>query len=479
MSRSRSSFVLAVLALTLLPRLSAAATTFLVSVPSSTPPDDTVFIAGDFQGWDPGHPAYALTKQPDGRWAITLNLANGQPIQFKFTRGDWGRVEKGPNGEEIANRTLTPSGDQTVELAVARWADQGTITGHVETFSTPGFLGGRRCWIYLPPGYSESMQRYPVLYMHDGQNLFDVRTSFAGEWMVDETCESLILGGEIDPLIVVGIENSAARCTEYTPWVDPGVSCGGGGDAYLSAIRDLLIPAIDAAYRTLPGPQNRWMCGSSLGGLISAYAGCAYDATWGRIAAVSPSYWWANRMMLTYASQQSKPSLQKFYQDMGTAEGASAIQNLRDMRDIMLGQGFVVDDDFRSLEAPGHAHNEFYWAQRMPEILRFIANPASPVSVPMLVPAGAGITLRLGPNPATSAARIDLALDRTSSLRVLVIDVRGRRVSTIHDGALAAGPHALRWDGRDASGAPAAAGLYWILATDGARSISRPLVILR
>src|SRR4030065_89283 len=100
-------------------------------------------------------------------------------------------------------------------------------------------------------------------------------------------------------------------------------------------------------------------------------------------------------MMLTYASQQSKPSLQKFYQDMGTAEGASAIQNLRDMRDIMLGQGFVVDDVFRSLEAPGHAHNEFYWAQRMPDLLRFIANPQSPVSVPMLVPAGVGVTLRL------------------------------------------------------------------------------------
>ena len=312
MNRSRSALVLAVLVLALaaLPRLAGAATTLLVTVPASTPPADVIYIAGDFQGWSPGNPAYALTEQPDGRWAITLNLANGQPIQFKFTRGDWARVEKGPNGEEIPNRTLTPSGDQTVELTVARWADQGTITGHVETFSTPGFLGGRRCWIYLPPGYAQSTERYPVLYMHDGQNLFDVRTSFAGEWKVDEACESLILGGEIAPLIVVGIENSAARCTEYTPWVDAGVTCGGGGgDAYLSAIRDALIPAIDAAYRTLSGPQNRWMSGSSLGGLISAYAGYAYDATWGRIAAVSPSYWWANRMMLTHAGLQSKPSL--------------------------------------------------------------------------------------------------------------------------------------------------------------------------
>lgn len=479
MSQSRMCFAAAAIAMAACHLPAFAATTFLVSVPAATPPADTVFIAGSFQGWSPGSPAHALARQPDGRRAITLDLAVGVPIQFKFTRGSWARVEKGPNGEEIANRTLTPSGDQTLEYAVARWADLGTLTGHVETFSAPAFLGGRRCWVYLPPDYFTGTRRYPVLYMHDGQNLFDVRTSFAGEWKVDEACESLIGGGEIAPLIVVGIENGPARCTEYTPWVDPGVSCGGGGgDAYLAAIRDLLIPAIDAAYRTATGPGNTWMSGSSLGGLISAYAGYAHAGTWGRVAAVSPSYWWANRAMLTYASGQPKPALEKFYQDMGTAEGASALTNLRDMRTLMLGQGFVEGDDFRSVEAAGHTHSEFYWAQRVPDMLRFIANPAPVLDAPAPPRPGAGIALRLGPNPATTATRLDLSLDRACAVRVDVLDVSGARVRTLHDGELPAGPHVLRWDGRDAGGARAAAGLYWVRATGTAGSAARPVVLL-
>lgn len=197
-------------------------------VPSSTPAADTVFVAGDFQGWNPGSTAHAFVKQPDGRWTLTLDLTPGVTIRFKFTRGAWTRVEKGTNGEEIADRALMPQAGQTYDFTVARWADQGTITGHVESFTHAPFLGGRRLWVYLPPGYDSSSERYPVLYMHDGQNLFDVRTSFSGEWRVDEACESLIGSAELRPLIVVGIENSANRIGEYTPWPDPAY---GGGQA--------------------------------------------------------------------------------------------------------------------------------------------------------------------------------------------------------------------------------------------------------
>ena len=249
-----------------------SAVTFRVAVPAATPPGDTVFIAGDFQGWNPGSLPHALAREPDGRWSITLDLVASSPIQFKFTRGSWARVEKGPNGEEIANRTLMPQAGATYEFTVARWADLGTITGHVESFTFPAFLSGRRVWVYLPPGYDMSSARYPVLYMHDGQNLFDVRTSFAGEWQVDEACESRIAGGALRPLIVVGIENGPNRIAEYTPWPDQAYG-GGGADAYLAAIRDVLIPEVDRRYRTLSGPNFRWMAGSSLGGLVSLYAG--------------------------------------------------------------------------------------------------------------------------------------------------------------------------------------------------------------
>jgi hypothetical protein len=237
----------------------AAELTLLVDVPGGTAPP--VHVAGNFQGWNPGSAAHQLVAQPDGRYAITLELPDGAPIAFKFTRGSWATVEKGPNGEEIANRTHTPSGTGTLELAVATWADGGggsTITGDVTTFTHGPFLSGRRVWVYRPPGYAGSADAYPVLYMHDGQNLFDAQTSFAGEWRVDEACEALIGAGEIEPVIVVGIENGPNRCGEYTPWRDNGIGCGGQGDAYLAAIRDVLMPEIERRFRTLSRARRTW-----------------------------------------------------------------------------------------------------------------------------------------------------------------------------------------------------------------------------
>ncbi|MCC6429127.1 MAG: phosphonate ABC transporter ATP-binding protein [Phycisphaerales bacterium] len=392
MHRSCLAFPVIAALLAMLPASVArsASVTFRVTVPASTPAADTVYIAGNFQGWNPGSTAHALVRQADGRHQITLNLADGVPIQFKFTRGTWAKVEKGPNGEEISNRTHTPLGTQTLNLTVANWADipPSTITGHVEWFEYAPFLGGRRCWVYLPPGYSESAARYPVLYMHDGQNLFDQFTSFAGEWKVDEACEALIPAGEIEPIIVVGIENAGSgRCNEYTPWAKPGGPCmGGGADAYLAAIRDVLMPHVDQRYRTRTGQQSAYMSGSSLGGLVSAYAGYAYDATWGRIAAVSPSYWFRENELFGLASANGKPGLSRFYQDMGTRESGSMtdqngngiddyIEDLRGMRDIAIGQGFVSGIDFLSVEASNHTHSEFYWAQRVPDMLRFLIDP--------------------------------------------------------------------------------------------------------
>lgn len=367
----------------------AATVTFRVSVPSTTPSATAVYIAGNFQGWNPGSAAHALTKQADGTWQITLSLPDGAPIQYKFTRGSWATVEKGPNGEEIANRSYTPSGTATLNLTVANWADQpvSTIVGHVESFQFAPFMNGRKCWVYLPPGYATSTDRYPVLYMHDGQNLFDVATSFAGEWRVDEACEALIASGEIPPIIVIGIENAGGgRCNEYTPWAKSGTGgpcVGGGADTYLSAIRDVLIPEVNRRYRTRTGSRFTFMSGSSLGGLVSIYAAYGYSDVWGRVAAVSPSIWWREQELLGFAIQTGRPpTLDRYYQDMGTQESGFTdnngngiddyIEDLRAMKTVALSQGFIENDDFKSLEAAGHSHNEFYWSQRMPGILRFL-----------------------------------------------------------------------------------------------------------
>ncbi|MFG0305301.1 MAG: alpha/beta hydrolase-fold protein [Phycisphaerales bacterium JB040] len=355
--------------------------TFRVGVPSGT--TGTVYIAGDFQGWNPGDPAYALAEIEPGVWQIQLDLPSATPIEFKFTRGDWGTVEKGPSGEELANRQYTPSGPATLDLTVARWADgqQSTITGDVTRVTFPQFLNGRGVWVYLPPGYHDTTRTYPVLYMHDGPNLFDDATSFAGEWGVDETLEALIAAGEVEPIIVVGIENSAARISEYTPWPSPGFG-GGGGHAYLDAIKTDLLPAVSSAFRVKTGPEHTLIAGSSLGGLISAYAAYEFDDVFGRVGAVSPSYWWASGQMISHAQQRGAPAnLDRFYQDMGTNESGSAIPNLRAMRDVLLGQGYVLGDDLAHVEAAGHQHNEFYWSIRLPGMLRFLLAPPCAVDL--------------------------------------------------------------------------------------------------
>ena len=259
----------------------------------------------------------------------------------------------------------------------------GTVTGDVSIFALPYFLGGRRVWVYLPPGYAaDPARRYPVLYMHDGQNLFDAAASYAGEWQVDESCENLILSGQVQPLIVVGIENGgAARMDEYTPWPDKEYG-GGKADAYLAALKNILKPEIDRRYRTLPGAANTFMAGSSLGGLLSAYAGYTDPDTWGGIIALSPSYWWDGQQFAAWAAPRPKPALRFFYQDMGTREGGADpgvndyIGTLRKVETLALAQGFKDGKDFYSFEAPGQNHSEASWASRFPFILKLLLSAA-------------------------------------------------------------------------------------------------------
>lgn len=369
---------------------------FRVHVPDNTPAADHVYIAADFNGWNPASPEHRLTEVSPYLHELTLSFPVGTHVEFKLTRGSWVTVEKNSNGQEIPNRAFDLFEDGVLDLTVQLWADQSpsTRTGDVTTTSVPGFLQGRVVWVYLPPGYAASTARYPVLYMLDGQNVFDRLTSFAGEWKVDETLEQLIPAGDIPPILVVGIDNGgASRTSEYTPWVDPSRG-GGGGDAYLQAIRDVLKPEIDRRYRTLTGPRTTWMAGSSLGGLISAYAGETYADTWGRVAAVSPSYWWAGSQMIAFTAGRPRPErLERFYQDMGSLERGTItdsdgdgiddyIESLREMRGALFGQGFQLEVDLRHVEAMGHVHNEGYWALRFPDMIRFLAGAPATLGVP-------------------------------------------------------------------------------------------------
>ena len=215
-------------------------------------------------------------------------------------------------------------------------------------------------------------RRYPVLYMHDGQNLFEPETAFLrGEhWRVGETASELIAAGTIEPLIIVGIYNTGeARLEEYTPTDDAKLG-GGHADDYGRMIIEELKPLIDSAYRTQPDCAG--LAGSSLGGLVSLHLGFTHPAVFSRIAALSPSVWWDRKAILkTIRESRSKPKL-KLWVDMGTAEGRRGLDDARLLKAALIGLGFADGVDLHYAEYEGATHSEQAWSQRVGPMLEWL-----------------------------------------------------------------------------------------------------------
>ena len=229
--------------------------------------------------------------------------------------------------------------------------------------------------VYLPPGYEASGEdRFSVLYMQDGQNLFDPETSFikGNYWHMGETADALIEAGAIEPLIVVGIYNTGdKRIDEYTPVEDKRLG-GGHADAYGRMLVEELKPFIDAQYRTLPGPENCGMGGSSLGGLVTLYLGLRYPAVFSRLAVVSPSVWWRNREILkTVAALPQRPEL-RIWLDIGTRESTRAVPDAQALRDGLIRKGWQLGENLAYYEAENAEHTESAWAKRVDPMLKFL-----------------------------------------------------------------------------------------------------------
>jgi predicted alpha/beta superfamily hydrolase len=207
--------------------------------------------------------------------------------------------------------------------------------------------------------------------MHDGQNLFQSSTSFGGvEWKVDETLDGLIAAGSAQEVIVVGINNTSNRIAEYTPTIDPGYG-GGNANAYLDFIESAILPFVNTTYRTLSGPSNTFMMGSSLGGLVSFFAGWSRSSVYGTIGAISASFWWNDEELTVEVEQFTDPKIPvRVYLDVGGKEGAES--QVVKMRNALLALGYQYGSDLAYYFDPPGQHNEASWAQRLPTILPFI-----------------------------------------------------------------------------------------------------------
>ncbi|KOY51644.1 alpha/beta hydrolase [Polaribacter dokdonensis] len=226
-----------------------------------------------------------------------------------------------------------------------------------------------KVWVYLPPNYATPTKRFPVIYMHDAQNLFDAETSYAGEWSVDETLNNYYKTSK-NGFIVVGVENGGEkRIEEYTPW--PNKKYGGGkGAIYIDFLVNELKPYIDENYRTKTKAKHTAIIGSSLGGLISFYGGLKYPDVFGKIGALSPSFWFSNNSF-AFASRNSNTKNTKLYLLIGDKEGGSMVSDTEKMEQLLLEKGFPKENLKTKIVADGK-HTESFWRDEFLETILFL-----------------------------------------------------------------------------------------------------------
>jgi enterochelin esterase-like enzyme len=370
--------------------------TIKVRVPQGT---GTVYLAGSLPAlgsWRPD--GLAMTGKGRERQA-RISAPPGTTIEYKFTLGSWEREALTASGTVPPNNTLRLDRDTTVvqEIAgfrtgaadyLADWKGSG-VAGQLVYWKDvrSAFLGPtRHVEIWLPPGYDSSTTRYPVLYMHDGQNLFDPRLSYGGvDWGVDEAVVRLVQRGVIPPIIVVGVWNSGERFREYSPWQ--------GAPQYARFLIEELIPRVNREFRTLTGPRNTAVMGSSMGGLLSYYLVSHHAEVFGACGCIS-SHLPLSEAVLARNSPGTKtetppdtvpyilrdidsgfrvPAGARFWFDYGT-EGLDAqyAPTHAAVRDWLLRQGLVEGKDFVVRAYPGATHNEASWRARLEDPLTFL-----------------------------------------------------------------------------------------------------------
>jgi predicted alpha/beta superfamily hydrolase len=244
-----------------------------------------------------------------------------------------------------------------------------------EKFRSRFLRNQRDLIVYLPPCYHDQPQRrFPVLYLHDGQNLFNAATSFVPgmDWHVGHTADDFIVTGAVRPLIIVGIYNAGkSRVNEYTPTKAPRLG-GGRADRYAKFLFKEVMPFVEQEYRVLPDPRVTGIGGSSLGGLLSLYLGLKHPRIFGRLAALSPSVWWNQQVIYRFAAAAPVEPRPRIWLDIGTKEGPRIVQEVEQFRDILVQKGWQLGKDLFYQRVEGAEHNEAAWAERVGPFLQFL-----------------------------------------------------------------------------------------------------------
>lgn len=351
----------------------------LVVTSVATKQGDEIYVGGNFNSWNPYNDTFKLKPFGRGRRAIVLKDIPAGSYQFKFARGTWKAVETTAKGVDIPNREVIVSGDTSVNITIEGWKDDfpdkpkpNTATAQVQVMDTAFFMPQlnryRRIWVYLPRSYNQTKGKsYPVLYMQDGQNLFNEQTAPFGEWGVDECLDTLQqqTGREC---IIIGIDNGGdKRNNEYNPY-DNQQFGKGEGNLYVDFMAKTLKPFVDQKYRTIKDAQHTYVAGSSMGGLISLYAAIKYPTVFGSAGIFSPSFWIAPQLG-DDISKSTSASMQRFYFYAGRKESDNMVT---DMEKIMAVVQTKKQYEVTSSVYPLGQHSEKYWRQEFDDFYRWL-----------------------------------------------------------------------------------------------------------
>ncbi len=352
-----------------------------LTIELNTPEDSAlpVFLTGNFNNWIVPDEPFRMTKTGPGRYEFTFpdNMPLPESVEFKFVRGSWENEELDVYGNIRQNRKATP-GDGRVVEHVPRWRKQGfsynpellpNIEVIDEAFEIPQLIKTRRIAALLPHDYYETNRRYPVLYLQDGQNLFDDYAPF-GNWAVDKKLALMAEKGQGD-IIVVSIDHAESeRIAEFTPSMRTRLGSG-DGKKYVRFLADTLKPFIDRTFRTLPDRDRTGIGGSSMGGLISIYAGLMYPEVYSRLMIFSPSLWVAPNIHFQ-AMTFTEPHTTRIYLYGGENEGANVVPNIKRFKSALEKQGLSSKLEFNVAIDPKGKHNEARWGEEFPKAVEWL-----------------------------------------------------------------------------------------------------------
>ncbi len=345
---------------------------------SLMPAKASLFFVGSLNNWNPSDDNFHFKQISPGKYVLNIQ-ANAGIYEFKVTRGSWETVESTINGKPVANHTIVLKNDTLITLNISQWQDNfkpqprtHTASKQVKIIDTAFYMPQldrkRRVWIYLPQGYENSKKYYPVIYMHDGQNLFDSYTSGYGEWGVDEILDSLA-NLKKPMVIIVGVDHGDQyRLTEYNPYKNEKFGKGRGDD-YVDFLANTLKPHIDAHYRTKADAKNTTIAGSSMGGIISLYALAKYPKIFGNVGIFSPALWITPELM-NYISSK-KLSSSRIYFVAGSLEGDTMIPDMKCMYEILLQKRISKENLYYKVSEDGK-HSEWFWHREFPNFYKWI-----------------------------------------------------------------------------------------------------------